>query len=455
MRRGGIAALVGLLSLLLVLAGCSDGAEQVKEPDVLKVADWDEMNFYSMYGDYLNAVYPNTRIEFISAKDASDYKVTAAERTKRWKKLIEQEQPDLIVIRDDMTYRELADAGLLTDLSPYMQSSGITDEQIHPGVLELMKQNRDGLPYGMSTIFTASKLYYNEDLFREYGIDLPHDGMTWEEVLQLAYRFTAASDSEDAPIGFYEPYSGPLQLTEQIGGTEGLSMYRINTKTMTLDTAAWRQVFHTVLSHYKDGTFRSISPKGKVSAGSTVYYDQEAVTSSDLFGKGKAAITIGGYGQFNAAKVSFKLGAVNAPVDTGTRSRSNGFHANQKLAIRAGSPEAQAAWGFIQFMVSDYVAKVSAKQANDFGVPSRMSYGQFTKDAGAASLYKQMPAIIPPDDYSSIDSSFYDSLSSMMKQEIGEVLADKQSEEEMLKQMQEQGQQLLDTAKASAKEQKE
>lgn len=446
MRRGGLSTLAGvLLLLLIVLGGCSDGEEPVKQPDVLKVADIDEMNFYSMYGDYLNAVYPDTRIQFISAKEASDYQAPFEERAKRWKQLVESEQPDLIVMRDDEIYQSLADEGLLTDLSPYMQSAGIT-EQIHPGVLELMKQNHDGLPYGMASVFSASRLFYNEDLFREYGVDLPHDGMTWEELLRLAYRFTAASTSSDAPVGYYQSYSGPMELASYIGSTEGLSMYRLKAGKVTLDTTAWQQVFHTVLSHYKDGTFRTFTPEGKISAEGTTYYDQEATSSADWFSKGRAAMTIGYYGSFG--NVKFKQGSVNPPVDVSTRSRSSDFYANQKLAIRAGSSEAQAAWGFIQFMISDYVAKVSAQQASDFGVPSRISYGQFTNNEAAAGLYKQMPAITPPDDRTGIDTSFYDGFFSMIKQEISDTLADKQTEEAMLKRMQEQGQQLLDAAKA-------
>ncbi|MBD3921611.1 carbohydrate ABC transporter substrate-binding protein [Paenibacillus sp. PR3] len=453
-RHGAYRLLVLMLIAMLVMVGCSDEQEPVKQPDELKVADWDENNFNILYGDYLNSFYPNTSIQFISTGTASDYQVSTEEQTRRWKQLLEQEQPDLVVIRDNSTYRFLADAGLLTDLSPYMQSSGITDEQIHPGVLELMKQNRDGLPYGMATGFLASMLYYNADLFQEYGIDLPHDGMTWEEVLHLANRFTSASESKDGPIGYYEPYSGPVELANRIGGTEGLSMYRIGTRRMTIDTSAWKQVLHTILSYYKDGTFRSIVPKGKVNADGMEYYDQAATASADLFGQGKAAMTTNSYGAFDASKVSFKLGAVNAPVDSATRLRSNGFNANVKLAVRAGSPKAQAAWNFIQFMTSDYVAKISIQQMTNFGLPVRLSYAQVTKDDSAADLYKQMPAITPPDDYMAVDLSFYDNLNSMLKREIGDVLADNQTEETMLKRMQKQGQQLLDTAKARGKEQK-
>lgn len=43
-----------------------------------------------------------------------------------------------------------------------------------------------GLPYG--TNFHA--LYYNIDIFDKFGVDLPEDGMTWEQTVDLAKRVT-------------------------------------------------------------------------------------------------------------------------------------------------------------------------------------------------------------------------------------------------------------------------
>ncbi|GFN29921.1 extracellular solute-binding protein [Paenibacillus xylaniclasticus] len=449
MKRGGL--MIGSLLLmwgLLSLAGCADEPNALEQPAILKVADTDEVNFYRMYGDYMSAAFPDTTIEFISTEQASDYRLSVSERNKRWIELVRKEQPDLIVLRDDETYRALADEGLLADLSPYMQGSRIMEEQLHPGVIELMKQNRDGQVYGLAPTFSALQLYFNEDLFREYGIDLPHDGMTWEELLQLAYRFTAADSSPGAPIGYYETFSSPLDMVYAIGSTEGMSMYRLGTGKMTLDTPAWRRAFTTVLTSYKNGTFRSLTPKGKVSEDGETYYDEQAMNSVDLFSKGKAAMTLEYYGPNKADEVKFKLGSVNPPVDEATRTRSYSFYANQKLAIRSGSPESKAGWEFIQFMVSDYIAKSAKAHSIGFGMPSNMSYPNFTDDPAAAALYRQMPAITPVDEGipSWVNSAFYDEIWRMLEQEMNAALADKQSVDEMLKRMQEQGQQIIDQA---------
>ncbi|WP_164779802.1 ABC transporter substrate-binding protein [Paenibacillus kobensis] len=440
-----------MLLVLLGLGGCSDEPDEAQQPAVLKVADTNEQNFYRLYGDYISAVFPDARIELVSTQAASDYTVSAAERQKRWVELVRREQPDLIVLWEDEIYRALANEGLLADLSPYMKDSGVTQEQIHPGVLELMKQNRDGRIYGMAPGFSASQLYYNEDMFRKYGIDLPHDGMTWAEMLQLAYRFTAADSSPDGPIGYYQSFMEPADLAYSVGDTEGMALYRLGAGKMTADTPAWRHIFDTVLASYKNGTFRSMLPKAKVGEDGETYYDQQAMSSVDLFGKGQAAMTLASPGQYDPSKTKFAFGSVNPPVDEATRTRSGSFYANQKLAIRSGSPEAKSSWAFIQFMISDYVAKVSVAQQLEFGVPSNMSYSNY--DNSKAALYRQMPAIQPFDDIVSAGRSFYEEMWGMLRQEMNAALADKQSVDEMLKRVQQQGQRLIDESGVRAFEQ--
>jgi len=451
MRRGFFLGTAAMLLTLLALGGCSDErAAEAEAPAVLKVADVDQRNFYNMYGDYIGAVYPDTDIQLITTSAATDYKISREERLQRWKELLANETPDLIVIRDDETYRMLADEGLLVDLAPFMQASQLSDKQLHPGVIEYMKQNRDGLMYGMGTTFSATRLYYNEDLFREYGIDPPHDGMTWTELLDLAYRFTAASAAPDAPIGYYQAWSGPSELASTIGMTEGISMYRLSAGTMTVDTPAWRKVFDTVLSSYKSGTFRALTPAGEQSEDGETYYDAAALKGVDLFAKGKAAMTIAYYDSYKTDSAKFTVKSVNPPVDEATRTRSYSFYANQKLAIRSGSPQTKASWNFIRFMVSDYVAKVSASQTMDIGMPSNLAFQQYARDEAAAALYRQMPAMPPLDEGAAVDGGFYKEMEDMLKQEIADALSDKQSVDEMLQRMQEQGQRLIDEARNKA-----
>ncbi|MDG0873339.1 extracellular solute-binding protein [Paenibacillus thiaminolyticus] len=43
--------------------------------------------------------------------------------------------------------------------------------------------------YGLSPTFVSSAVYYNKDLFEQYGVTPPQDKMTWEQLLDLAARF--------------------------------------------------------------------------------------------------------------------------------------------------------------------------------------------------------------------------------------------------------------------------
>ncbi|MWC30301.1 ABC transporter substrate-binding protein [Paenibacillus sp. MMS18-CY102] len=445
-RTGILFTLLTAILLLPTLAGCSDEPTVKERPEVLKVLDTDAMNFNMLYGDYINALYPDTTIKLITSKAISDYSLPFKERIKGYIDLVQREQPDLIIIRNNQTYRALADQGLLADLSPYMNKAGLNDGHIHPGVLEIMKQNKDGQLYGIAPAFDALQLFYNKDLFEKYGIEPPHDGMTWAELLDLSYRFTAADKSSSGVIGYYESFSSPLDLAYSIGETEGIAMHRLSQGMMTVNTPAWRSVFQTVLSNYKNGTFRAMTPEGKISAEGTTYYDEQAMKSADWFGQGKAAMSLGRAGNFNESKVKFKVGAVNPPVDEGTRTRSSSFNANQILAVRAGSPLTEASWGFIQFMLSDYVAKVSTVQSAMYGVPSNLSFQQWTKDEREQALYRQMPALRPNDDLVEVDNAFYSKMNDMLKHEIDAALADKHTIDDMLGRMQEQGQAMIDAA---------
>src|SRR3569832_699959 len=161
MMRGRLRVILLLLVMLMllpVIAGCSDDQPAVEQPAVLKVLDTDERSFYGMYGDYMSALYPNTTIKVITSKAISDYSLPFKELVKGYRDLIQQEQPDLIIIRNNQMYRALADQGLLTDLSPYINEAGLDDNHIHPGVFEIMQQNRDGQLYGMSPSFDALQL---------------------------------------------------------------------------------------------------------------------------------------------------------------------------------------------------------------------------------------------------------------------------------------------------------
>jgi len=65
----------------------------------------------------------------------------------------------------------------------------------------LRERGVGGKLYGLAPTFNSKALFYNVDLFGEYGIDPPTDSMSWEEVLNLARRFPKDGDPETKAYG--------------------------------------------------------------------------------------------------------------------------------------------------------------------------------------------------------------------------------------------------------------
>ncbi|GMK40523.1 hypothetical protein PCCS19_35790 [Paenibacillus sp. CCS19] len=446
--RGIFRLLVFMMSAALVLTGltgCTEDKGETAKKQVLKVMDSSELNFNLEYGDYINAAFPNVEIQVISTSDAMNYALPSSERLKRMKELIANEQPDLIMLGDDSMYKALANEGLLSDLSVYLSEDHNLEQHIHPGIVEQMKQNRDGALYALTPNLRGQLLFYNEDLFNRLGIGPPQDGMTWAEILQLAQRVTQSGSSEEEKvIGFLPAFSGPSGLASLIGMTDQLGNYpyRVSTGVMTVNMPAWQRVYRTAVESYKSGTFE-LGMEEDNSEQPVASYGEPGQT--DLFTEGRAGMVVGSYRAYQ--DVPFKLGAVGAPVDEATRTRSFSMYPGFTMSLRAGSPVAQVGWDVIAFIMGDYVAKVRAGFTqdgySDNAIPSNITYAEYAKDPIVRSIYRQMPSNVPSD-YGTLSSSAYSEMAEMLNQEISNVMSDKQTFEQMIERMQEQGQEILD-----------
>ena len=108
--------------------------------------------------------------------------------------------------------------------------------------------------YGLAPRFYSSALFYNIDLFEEYGIEPPAQSMNWTDLLQLAQRFPNGDES-DPVYGFnMHEYSNYSQLLQTIAATEGLSFIDSETMKMTFNTESYRRIFQSVVEVYESGT---------------------------------------------------------------------------------------------------------------------------------------------------------------------------------------------------------
>jgi multiple sugar transport system substrate-binding protein len=153
--------------------------------------------------------------------------------------------PDLIYLVSNRIseYKKL---GMLGDLTPMVAKQKIDLLKMQNGLIDSIKSYGEkgellAMPWGLSNY----AMYYNKDIFDKFGIGYPVDGMTWEQVYQLAAKLTRVDGGQQ-----YRGFDfGPTFFL----GFNQLSLPYVDPKTekAAVGTDAWRQIFETYGKFYR------------------------------------------------------------------------------------------------------------------------------------------------------------------------------------------------------------
>ncbi|MFB9324774.1 ABC transporter substrate-binding protein [Paenibacillus aurantiacus] len=438
-RRSSAGALLAMLLAAALLGGCvEERAPATKAP--IKIAVKNESWYSYLYGDYIEAAFPDQPIELI-VTEPDDRQPPTYEQYKR---LLAEAQPDLIMDDRDF-YRRLAEDGLLADLSARMKADGMDEARYFRGMTEGMRIG--GQLYGLSPWFDASFLTYNEELFRRYGIDPPRSGMTMAEVLALADEFSRAGSAKDGIYGYHENLqSMPYDHLFLFAFWEGIRMYNVDSGQVTLNTPAWQRIAESIVDAYRSGTFFMQNIEGRVEDGRT-YFDKEMMEAGDLFGQGKAAMTIGSY---RSSGASFKIGQVAGPVSSANPGQSSTITLHQFMGVSSSAEQPDRAWEMIRFMMSDYVAKASAAVDED-RLSSNRAYLNYRPDPVLSAAYELLPMPYVETNREAMDrydwSSFEKSFETLIDEEFAKAINGERTAAQAMATIQKEGQALLDGAR--------
>ena len=100
------------------------------------------------------------------------------------------------------TYSKMASEGKLTELDSLIERDKYNIESIYPALIDILKEKGEGKLYGLVPTFHRNVIFYNADLFAEHGIEPPHDGMTWQDIIDTARRFPTDGDEDARVYGF-------------------------------------------------------------------------------------------------------------------------------------------------------------------------------------------------------------------------------------------------------------
>jgi len=109
---------------------------------------------------------------------------------------------DIIYDSTAFTVSSIKQNGLHVDLQEQIKLHNFKLDTFEPNVLaHAMSTNSEGKLYGLPFTMNRYGLFYNKNLFDRFGAAYPKDGLTWDEVYDLAKRLTR-TDAGTTYYGF-------------------------------------------------------------------------------------------------------------------------------------------------------------------------------------------------------------------------------------------------------------
>ncbi|MCG7410040.1 extracellular solute-binding protein [Paenibacillus sp. ACRRX] len=449
--------LLASMMILVLLSGCM-GEKPVLEkmPEnggKLKVMYWDEELFYRFYGNFFSIKYQNVDFEVVNmnAMDEENQDKEFKDPNQKLLEFVEKEKPDIIML-DQEQLPKLAEKGKLYNLDPILAQEQVDMKDMLPGVIDMFRELGDGNLYALTPYYYGSAVYYNADLFKAQGVELPKHQMSWEELLNLAARFNKGS-GEDQTYGIANQFSESYDFLMDVAQSTNLQVLDSRNEKVLLHTDGWKNSFKLVTDAIRNKAYKL--PEQNNNGGYSSFNNNE-------FMSGKAAMAMEGswfiYNIVNMTKYEkdnkpFEWGMVTMPVNPSRPDESPYISFNGIYAINQDSPNKPLAWEFLKFMSGPEMAKAASKNLGD--LPIRTTYlkeiGGSGKSAEAFTMLKpSLVQNIRNFRNKDVPKDFETTIRTLVGQAIDDVVANKKSIDEALAAIQQELQMKLDTHRNAA-----
>jgi multiple sugar transport system substrate-binding protein len=294
--------------------------------DVICVYDQSKKELYEMF-DKFQADHPEIKLNITAITSSADVNKQLTTLA------VGGDLPDLVTI-DRMYIAQFAQMGILVDVTE-MAEADLDLNTFYAGPLDGCKLE-DRL-YGLPFTSNCLAVYYNVDLLKKAGLEIPTSGWTWSDYKAMA---AACTDPENSVYGCI--MSG---LANQDGTFQYYPwLWAAGGDIFQPDSAATRESLIFLRSLIEDGIMSpEIANWGQTDA-------------SNQFAGGKAALFTGGTWHLSAFEANikdFEWGVVTYPVNDTTKEYASCL-GGYGLCLLSGQ-NTEAAWELVKFLESDEV----------------------------------------------------------------------------------------------------
>jgi raffinose/stachyose/melibiose transport system substrate-binding protein len=284
--------------------------------------------------------------------------------------------PDIIGVGGDVTYKDLADAGVLTDVS-----NDKNLEKVQPSYVQMLK-DVSGLDkvYAIPFATNAVGVIYNKAIFNELGLEIPK---TWDEFIAVSKKI-----QEAGKVPFYHTYKDAWTTLPSFNvlaaNTQGDDFYNQLNKGKILAGERYKEAAEKMVELSKYGH------KNQQGAG---YND-----GNTAFANGKSAMYLQGIWaipEIKKANPDIELGVFPFPATNNPDEIKVVSGVDLLFGLSASSKHPEEAKKFIEFMLKEENAKQYIQEQNAFSALKGITQDDPTVDDLKASFEKGALADFP------------------------------------------------------------
>jgi len=478
------------LSLLVpLLAACNDKNED--DPNnrrTLRIgmmygSSQDESYYRQQYTDLFEYTHKNIDIELVPAIDWSEQQFESPDKQQnvdqfaKVKEIMTGANPvDVMIVDSTSMLSQLVQENMLKPLDPLIKEDKVDLTDYVPSVIDGIKQAGDNQLFALTPTFVPSALFYNKTLFQKNNIELPRDGMSWDEVINLAKRFGDGKGGKDATFGLsFNQWGGSDGFSDmtQYAAPLGLRVYDEKGEKMLVNTPQWEKVWTTISDLYKKHVVPTQEDMQKIyeeqnkkqqanGDGSNQVYNPY---QNQMFFSGKLAMVLGQYYMLNDLETynknyeKLKMSKLDWDVVTVPQfvTEAPGIGMNISLSaltsINAKAANPDDAWEFVKFMNGEDWAKL--KSRSSYEMTARKSFIKprdgMNYNINAFTQLKPAPQPSLADMKLQQERPNLNYINQLGSTEFQQVLSGKKSVKEALKEYEEKGNEMLQKIKLNPK----
>lgn len=246
--------------LAMLLAGCSNsdpaspgpgepdgqpkaaGGEPV-ELTIYSAGGTNNDEFEKNYAEFIRQKFPHITIKYINPREG--------EGSKFENLILAGVNIDLYYESIGTFFSTLPRNQAEYDLTELIKQHNVDLNRFEPTLIDALRENGNGEIWGLPVTTNGMSLYYNKELFDKFGVPYLKDGMTWEEVYEVAAKLNR-SDSGKKIAGLAVSPSHSMRMNAY-----SLPFVDPATLKSTYSDERWRQILEPILKPAEDSLYRS------------------------------------------------------------------------------------------------------------------------------------------------------------------------------------------------------